>query len=266
MIAASEPARLGAALNPSLLHEPARRILFESEGSSLTLSFYPPMLRQAAHSHDAPSVALLLSGRIEEQAGGREALVEAGSTGIKPEGLRHSNVYGPEGAILLTLTLRDQLLWTRADAKRWGWGRTPVEMQTLIAAAFDRRLAYAELVPEMLAREAAPSAERRGAPGWLSEIRNHLAEAPQSKVSELAARAGVHRVHASRSFRRFYGESVSAFRLRRKSEIALRGLLYDGLPAAAAANDGGFADQSHFIRTTRRALGTTPARLLALRG
>jgi AraC family transcriptional regulator len=240
--------------------------LFESEASSLTLSFYPPMLRQAAHSHEAPSVAMLLSGRIEEQAGARAAIVEAGSTGIKPEGLRHSNVYGPEGAILLTLTLRDQNLWTGSDANGWGWGRTPVAMRALIAAAFDRRLAYEDLVPEMLAGEAAPSTEPRGAPGWLSEIRDHLAEAPGSKVSELAARAGVHRVHVSRSFRRFYGESISAFRLRRKGEIALRGLLYDGLSAAAAANDGGFADQSHFIRTTRRALGTTPAQLLALRG
>jgi AraC family transcriptional regulator len=266
MIAASEPAHRRSTLNPSLLREPARRILFESEESSLTLSFYPPMLRQAPHCHDAPSVALLLSGRIEEQAGARAAVVEAGSTGIKPEGLRHSNVYGPEGAILLTLTLRDQSLWAGTDANRWRWGRTPVEMQALIAAAFDRRLAYADLVPEMLTSEAAPSTERRGAPGWLSEIRDHLAEAPESKVSELAATAGVHRVHVSRSFRRFYGESISAYRLRRKGEIALSGLLYEGLSAAAAANDGGFADQSHFIRTTRRALGTTPARLLALRG
>jgi AraC family transcriptional regulator len=266
MIAASEPARLRATLDPSLLREPARRTLFESEETSLTLSFYPPLLRQAPHSHEAPSVTMLLSGRIEEQAGVRAVAVEAGSTGIKPDGLRHSNVYGPEGAILLTLTLRDRRLWAGTDSKGWSWGRTPMEMRRLAAAAFARRVSYADLVPEMLAREAARSSDASAAPGWLREIRSRLADAPGSKASDLAAKAGVHRVHLSRSFRRFYGESISAFRLRRKAEIALRGLLFDDLPAAAAANDGGFADQSHFIRTTRRALGTTPARLLALRG
>jgi AraC family transcriptional regulator len=265
MIAASEPQGLRAIPGPSLLREPARKTLFESEAWSLTLSFYPPMLRQAAHSHATPSIAMLLSGRIEEQAGAQAAVVEAGSTGLKPDGVRHSNLYGPDGAILLTLTLRDHRLWAGRQAKCWGWGRTPTEMRRLAAAALARRLSFADLVPELLSAEAMP-AGTTCVPGWLGEIRSQLAEAPGSKVGELAARAGVHRVHLSRSFQRCYGESVSAFRLRRKAEIALRGLLYEGLPAASAANDGGFADQSHFIRTTRRALGTTPARLLALRG
>jgi AraC family transcriptional regulator len=263
MIAASE--RRGLRAIPGLPREPARKTLFESEASSLTLSFYPPMLRQAAHSHDTPSIAMLLSGRIEEQAGARAAVVEAGSTGFKPDGVRHSNLYGPEGAILLTLTLRDQRLWAARQARGWGWGRTPAEMRMLAVAALARRLSFDDLVSELLSAEALPAGSIR-APGWLSEIRAQLAEAPGSKLCELAARAGVHRVHVSRSFRRFYGKSISAFRLRRKGEIALRGLLYQGLSAAAAANDGGFADQSHFIRTTRQALGTTPARLLALRG
>jgi AraC family transcriptional regulator len=264
MIAASEPQALRAVPDPSLLREPARRTLFESEALSLTLSFYPPMLRQAAHSHAAPSIAMLLSGRIEEQAGAEAAVVEAGSTGIKPDGLRHSNLYGPEGAILLTLTLRDHRLWAGTQAKGWGWGRTATETRRLAAAALARRLSFADLVPELLSAEAMPAGSTR-VPDWLAEIRSQLAEAPGSKVSELAARAGVHRVHLSRSFTRCYGESIGAFRLRRKAEIALRGLLYEGVAAASAANDGGFADQSHFVRTIRRALGTTPAQLLALR-
>ncbi|MEA3037882.1 MAG: AraC family transcriptional regulator [Sphingomonadales bacterium] len=264
MIAASEPLTLRAVPDPPLPGEPARRTLFESEASSLTLSFYPPMLRQAAHSHATPSIAMLLSGRIEEQAGARAAVVEAGSTGIKPDGLRHSNLYGPEGAILLTLTLRDPRLWAGTGANAWGWGRTGTEMQRLAAAALARRLPFADLVPELLARDA-PPADLCRIPGWLAEIRSRLTEAPGSRLGDLAASAGVHRVHLSRSFRRCYGESVSAFRLRRKTEIALRGLLFEGVPAASAANDGGFADQSHFIRTTRRTLGSTPAQLQALR-
>jgi AraC family transcriptional regulator len=223
------------------------------------------MLRQPAHSHDAPSIAMLLSGRIEEQAEGQAAVVGAGSTGFKPDGLRHSNVYGPEGAILLTLTLRDPRLWACTGANAWGWGRTGTEMQRLAAAAFARRLPYSDLVPELLVADSPPVGSTC-APGWLAEIRSQLLDSPGLKVCELAASAGVHRVHLSRSFRRCYGESVSAFRLRRKAEIALRGLLYEGVTAASAANDGGFADQSHFIRTTRRVLGTTPAQLLALRG
>jgi AraC family transcriptional regulator len=265
MIAASEPQGLRDDPGPSLLREPARKTLFESDASSLTLSFYPPMLRQPAHSHAAPSVAMLLSGRIEEQAGGQAAVVEAGSTGLKPDGVRHSNLYGPEGAILLTLTLRDHRLWAARQARGWGWGRTPAEMRRLATAALARRLSFADLVPELLSADAIPAGST-AAPGWLSEIRSQLAEAPGSKLCDLAAKAGVHRVHLSRSFRRCYGETVSAFRLRRKAEIALRGLLFEGVSAVSAANDGGFADQSHFIRTTRRALGSTPAQLLALRG
>lgn len=86
-------------------------------------------------------------------------------------------------------------------------------------------------------------------------------ETPDVPLERLAATAGVHRVHMCRSFNRFYGEGVGALRMRRRAELAVSAYLHSNAPAAAAAAEAGFADQSHFARTVKRLFGATPKSL-----
>jgi AraC family transcriptional regulator len=247
-----------------------RNILVRDQAGTFSLCFYPPGLRQDWHSHCEPSLALLLSGSISEQAGGDEQILGPGSVGLKPEDLRHCNRYGPDGAILLSLTLHDSELWPKLRGcrpARHGWSRpgNAARARALAAAAFEERMDCADLAAELMSISLDDRPRAAEPPAWISEVREKLSASPELRLGPLAAAAGVHRVHLCRSFSRWYGESVSQFRLRRKTEIALRNILYEGAPAASAAADGGFADQSHFSRTVRNLLGTTPGALRARR-
>jgi AraC-like DNA-binding protein/quercetin dioxygenase-like cupin family protein len=81
----------------------------------------------------------------------------------------------------------------------------------------------------------------------------------RATVQELADRSRMSREGYSRMFARRYRISPHAYLLTCRLNEA-RSLLRAGMPIAQAANEAGFADQSHLGRWFRRAFGTTPGR------
>lgn len=80
---------------------------------------------------------------------------------------------------------------------------------------------------------------------------------PGTGLDQLEAIAGYDRWQLSRDFRALLGTSPYRYLQCRRIERA-RQLLRSGMSLAAAAHEAGFADQSHFGRTFKRTLGTTP--------
>ena len=108
-------------------------------------------------------------------------------------------------------------------------------------------------------------AASRGVRPWLEEARNilHTEFGDQPKLPEIAAKVGVHPVHLAREFRRQYGFSVGEYLRKVRIEFACDRLLCSEDPPVMIATAAGFVDQSHFSRTFRRLLGTTPGRYRA---
>ena len=94
--------------------------------------------------------------------------------------------------------------------------------------------------------------------------RRRLDEAPASAftLAELAAPSGVSRFQFLRGFARETGITPHAYLLQRRVRLA-RQLLIAGRTPAEAAQDAGFADQSHMTRAFHRQFGITPARYRA---
>lgn len=130
---------------------------------------------------------------------------------------------------------------------------TPQHVHDLVTALSHHLLsAYA-------AREAPPVCIGRLSVG---EILDTLRDTPASwdGVTALAKRAGLTRWHFSRQVRAIAGVSPSQFLQRSRVEAA-KHLLERGRPSISdVAYQLGFADQSHFTRTFRRATGITPAK------
>lgn len=82
---------------------------------------------------------------------------------------------------------------------------------------------------------------------------------------ELESVTGLTRYELARQFRTAFGTSPYRYLLMRRLAFA-REEIHRGRPLVEVACDAGFADQAHFTRAFRSALGLTPARYRALRG
>jgi AraC-like DNA-binding protein len=78
-------------------------------------------------------------------------------------------------------------------------------------------------------------------------------------VRDAAREANLSPWHFVRAFRRLFGMPPHQFQLGIRIDVARR-LLAAGVPGADVALRTGFADQSHFVRSFKRLLRTTPAR------
>ena len=96
---------------------------------------------------------------------------------------------------------------------------------------------------------------------WLRVVEDalqaHFAES--IGLEDVAAIAGVHPVYLARVFRREHGCSVGEYVRRFRIEAACRELERGTTSIARIALQTGFADQSHFHRTFKRATGMTPS-------
>lgn len=78
-----------------------------------------------------------------------------------------------------------------------------------------------------------------------------------ARLDQLEQVTGCDRWQLSRDFRALLGTSPYRYLQHRRVDLAKR-LLRDGATLADAAHGAGFADQSHFGRTFRKAVGLTP--------
>ncbi len=223
------------------------------------LTYYHPGAEQPEHEHETSQVSILLLGSLQESVQGERREISAPHLCLKPEGTAHSNRFGPCGA--LVLSIRFERATEQRDVicrKGWGWLR----LRSLHSAS--ELAAYGS--PALLSRtfEDLREPKAKAAPDWLCSTRASLEIEPgRTSIADLADSIGVHRVHLSRAFNDYYGMTPSAFRLRQMAALALERMIQARVPAAFAAHEAGFADQSHMVRTIRQATGgLTPGHIL----
>lgn len=228
------------------------------------LKRYAPGLRQDAHVHEAAHLSLVLAGGFEEIGTRRTGEALAGQLVLRPEGLRHAvNFEGGGGAVVLSLAAPGHVD-EGAVVTDLSWSgvlpRNP--LRRLVPLLLEGGELGAEAAWDMLALARVHEPPARPDP-WLRAVRDRLIEAPGgARLTDIAHQAGRHRVHLGRAFLAAYGETPSGFRRRAMLDRALC-LTAHGVPAALAAVDAGFSDQSHFNRACRDLYGLPPVRLMA---
>jgi AraC family transcriptional regulator len=192
-----------------------------------------------------------------------------------PPGQNHANVFDA-GSHCLIVEVEPEAL-SRVEEHTKALDR-PGEIQGIASTWLAHRL-YHEfrqgdglalvslegILLEMLA-EGARSTGNQGRvsviPRWLRVARDYMEASFLRPVSlaEIAGAAGVHRVHLSREFRRYFSNTVGEFLRRKRIEHACHLVSTTNTPLAEIAMTCGFSDQSHFSATFRRQIGLTPAR------
>jgi AraC family transcriptional regulator len=240
---------------------PVQRLPLAAAGTRARLSFYPPDLRQAAHSHARAHVSIVIAGTVREVSGTRDEIAFPSTLTVRPYEITHHVEFGPQGALILSVDVDDAI-----STKPNSWNRCNLSaaQRTLLSWVLAQGGAREADADECI-RDLMAGIERehfRGSPpSWLIRARERLTSEPDVRIDELARAAGVHRAHFARAFQHWFKAPPSLFRRRALLCRALAELA-SGQSLAAAACNAGFADQSHLSRFMRATFGVTPRRLL----
>jgi AraC family transcriptional regulator len=237
---------------------------------------YPKGLELTRHFHEHAYLSYVLEGPYLESYGGSESVTCApGVLRYLPPGQNHANVFD-EGSHCLIVEVENQAL-RRVEEHSKALER-PGEIHGIASTWLAHRLNHEfrqgddlalvsleGILLEMLAegaRGVGVADSGAALPRWLRVARDYMEANALRAVSlaEIAAAAGVHRVHLSREFRRHFSITVGAYLRRKRIDHACHLVAASEMPLAEIAMKCGFSDQSHFSATFRRRMGLTPGR------
>lgn len=238
----------------------------------LSESVYQKSVVMPEHSHELAFFTLILQGNYSEHYAGKIQIYQPLTVLWRHSKLSHRDKIERGGSRFFFVEIKREYLNKLAEYERvpehlferggqlaWLAARLRSEVMSNQTCS---SLVAEGITLEMLgnlARKNSATAEKQ-APKWLFRVVEKLnAEFTENLSAEqLAAEAGVHPVHLASVFRRFYhetiGEYVQKLRVAHASEL----LLDKDVPLVEIAYSAGFSDQSHFTRTFKRLVGTTP--------
>ncbi|MEZ4949860.1 MAG: helix-turn-helix domain-containing protein [Saprospiraceae bacterium] len=100
-------------------------------------------------------------------------------------------------------------------------------------------------------------------PAWVNQLKDLLyAENIDFSLNSLSTILGIHPVHISREFRRYFGTSLGDYLRLIKVNQAFKLIVSNRLSMTEICYRCGFSDQSHFISNFKRVYQLTPTKLL----
>jgi AraC-like DNA-binding protein/quercetin dioxygenase-like cupin family protein len=232
-------------------HSPLRTWLYgrRDDGSGIEQAIWTgsSSLPLSCHFHQEIQITTVLSGRRRFLTAGGHLDVVAGETLIVPPGLPHEAL-GIETVRTLSLNLYVEL----PDIAQLNRGAIIVQSpRWLRTDGAVKSSALSDWAIGELMRSHRRESEQR------AEAVASVLIGDRLSIADLASMRSMSREGFIRWFRRHVGMTPHAYRLARRLTLA-RALLAADVPAAEAAAEAGFADQSHMGRKFRCAFGVTP--------
>lgn len=241
---------------------------------TLTRVHYSPGTRLRNHAHEKACFALIQCGGYVEAFGTRRFSLLAGNVLFRPAGEEHMDEFGSASThcLLVEVTFewldRIREFGPLQNEPFLNRGPLMAQLATALHIQGERKDTAAALAIEGLSYELGAELLRQNVPKqvnyppkWLRQVYAQLSEDPSNKfhLGALAAEVGIHPVHLSRQFRRFYGINLGDFLRKRRVELSADRILRDEGTFGEIAVSLGFPDQSQFTRAFRKIMGVTPS-------
>lgn len=225
----------------------------EIGGYRFTLREFGDGVRLPRHAHPDAFATIVVEGRLFEddrECGTHDVIVHApGESHANRFAGRRTRCLRVQGVSFERTTLLSSPQVSSVAAK--------------LVREFRRPDALSPIAIEAIVLELFVLSERQrgesAIPAWLTSTHASIADRFQEPltIGALAEAAGVHPGHLARAFHQHYGVTVGE-RIRELRVDYARQRLASNDALHRIALDAGFADQSHFTRTFRRATGMTP--------
>lgn len=242
-------------------------------GFHITEATYAADFALPVHEHAHGSWTLVLGGAFEEVFAGDTIRCVAGSVLAKPASAAHSNRYGPCGARVLLVEIKEasaaigrmannllgRVAWLRPGSARSLVRRLHGELATRDRGSELATHALLLQIATLLVRR---EDRRKKMPRdqWLSAARDrlHAEFACPPSLEVLAHGVGIHPVYLCEVFRARFGCSPGEYVRGVRLQVARSALERTDDPISSIAFAAGYSDQSHMCREFRAALGVTP--------
>jgi AraC-like DNA-binding protein len=232
------------------------------------------------HWHDEYLICAITGGGGYTEYGGDAHFTPPGSLFLLPPGEVHSNYATDEGCSYSNVYLpvsRLARVLAQIDSRQTELAPFVVEDHVLHGAflAFCRQLeqaasqlqrdaSYSYFFQLVLGRFAGAKVEGGTKEQRAVQTAREFLDAhfdQEIALEHLAQLTGLSPFHLNRTFRRQVGLPPHAYQIQLRVARA-KAMLRDGWPIAEVAHRAGFADQSHFTRCFKRAVGVTPGQFV----
>ena len=221
--------------------------------------------RVEPHGHDDAHFMFIVGGAFHTQAGGE---VTGPFLLFNPAGTYHQDHFLSGGLFFSVSMPNDDARIAERLSKRQAPSRVAEDgafitlsrlMKECRSDPDDSGLAAESLCYELLG--VLEKGEERQKPKWLSCACAIMREDAQDRsLAELARFVGVHPIHFTRTFRRFFNCTPGEYRRTVRAQRAALALTADlKSSAASVAASCGYADHAHLTRSFRRVFGITPS-------
>jgi AraC family transcriptional regulator len=242
------------------------------DGLLLTETIYQPHSTIPPHYHENCYFCFVTNGGYTERFSGSTMECEKGDLILHPVSYKHSNSFDSSRVTCLNIELgkewfyKYRLFLKPLDTVR----KIKNNAFPLLASKINKEILepdeFSPLVIEALTIQLLADIERENRindtrkPFWITKVEEFLHEGSSDniKIDSLAAIAGVHPVHLSRTFKKFNDVSIGEYTRNIKVKKATEMLLRTAAPLSQIAFECGFSDQSHFIKIFKKHIGLTP--------
>ena len=259
-----------------MIRDSWRRVLFEvlqfRDFSSISGSdtLFPRAFANKSHVHEDAHLGLALAGSFTEVLRGKEEKCVAGVIRYLPAGQQHATRLADRGRALY-IRIQPSVLerlkdYTVFEPRAGNVMGDTFHLSQRLVFEFKEGDHASPLAVECLVLELLIQMNRaRKLPACIASpallrARDFLHEHDSGplRLDSLARQVGMHPVHLSRGFHRAFNRTMSEYFRDIKIQRARTFLAASELPLSEISELCGFHDQSHFSRSFKRAVGTTP--------
>jgi AraC family transcriptional regulator len=246
----------------------------EVAGLILTETSYNPNQKLSQHSHEHANFVIVLQGTFTEYFGRKTRWCSPLRVIFRPAEELHADHFHNAGGSCLTIEVAAQW-WERAREHSINLNDSADFQNGLLTtitarlySEFRRADSISSLALEGLTLEMIAAVLRLPSrkPSLTSTCRIERArEIIHAHFSDhltlgfIAESIGAHPVYLAREFRRRYHSTIGEYVRHLRIQFACREMANSDATIAEIASASGFFDQSHFSRTFKRLIGTTPA-------
>jgi AraC-like DNA-binding protein len=241
-------------------------------GIVMTDTFYTKEDVFAVHSHENPYIAYVLEGNYIESTGKITSRCMPGSVVLHNSDEKHSNTSFAEKNRILNAEISIEWLKVKEisfENLKKNINKNKFYIQLMFSNLHKEYLLNDFVTPlaiesgfiDLFSNTLKTGSFHLGTmPPWAVLVKEmlHFEDPSKLNLSHIAEAAGIHPVHISRDFHRYFLCSMSEYVRKLKIEKAVSYLKSEECSLAEISYKCGFSDQSHFTRTFRSIKGITP--------